>query len=110
MRVSRIGAITPIAAYVGNGEGFLAADPVTQHTEENPAQRPKGKSYSKHREGFQQGGAAVAVGKELQGDGGGQKAIDGKIEPLDKVADGSGDDDFLQRGGVDVFCGGGCHA
>ena len=95
--------------FMGYRQGALAPDTVPQHAEEHPAQGPKGKGHGKHGKGLEQCGTGIAAGEKLLGDGGGQKAIDGKIEPFDKITDGGGDNHFSQRFGADVLCGYACH-
>ncbi|MCY1412144.1 hypothetical protein D9M71_275430 [compost metagenome] len=87
----------------GHRQGSLAADPVAQHAEENPAKGPKREGHGEHRKGLEQRGAGIAAGEELLGDGRGQKAIDGEVEPLDKVADAGGDNHSSQCLRADLF-------
>ena len=71
----------------GHCQCAFAANPVAQHAEENPAQRPECKGHGKHREGFEQGCTGIATGEKLLRNGGGQKTVNREIKPLDEVAD-----------------------
>ncbi|MNL16596.1 hypothetical protein D3C87_1376470 [compost metagenome] len=91
-------------------KGSLAADPVPQHAEENPAKGPKREGHGEYCKGLEQRGTGIAAGEKLLGDGRGQKAVDGEVEPLDEIADAGGHNHFSQRCWADLFCRCACHA
>ena len=47
---------------------------------------------------------------KLLSDGGGQKTVDGEVEPFDEITDGGGDNHFSQRFRADLLYGYACHA
>src|SRR5262249_23620041 len=79
-------------------EGGLAADPVAQVAEDNPAERP---GDEPHREG--QKGEDLAQGHRLLGeeerpkDQGRRRAVEEEVVPLDRRAHGAGDDRLHER-------------
>ena len=89
----------------GERQCAFAADPVAQHAEKQPTQRTKRERHREHCEGLEQRHTGVAAGEELLSDSGGEKAIDCKVEPFDKIADTGRNDDFSQSGRIDLLDG-----
>ena len=87
----------------GDRQHALAPDAVAEDAEDDAAQRTQGERHGEHREGLQQRQGRVARREEQRGDGHGEEAVDGEVEPLDEVADGRGGDHLVQGGRADLL-------
>ena len=70
----------------------FAADPVAEMAEQETAERTRQIADGEHREGVEESGDRIFGGEELPADRRGEEAEDGKIVPLEHIADGPGND------------------
>ena len=70
-----------------DGEHLLPADPVTERTEHQTAERTHDERSREDGEGVQQRRRVVPGGEEVGGDEGGEEAVDREVVPLDGIAD-----------------------
>ena len=82
----------------------LAADPVTEWTEEESAEWTHEERDREDRERAQQACGAVGRREELLGDVGGEESVDGEVVSLDGVADAGHDDRLAERARLDFRC------
>ena len=71
-------------------EQRAASDAVADHAKHEAAERPRAEAQRKHGKGEQLLGGGARLRKELPADVAGEVAVDGKVEPLEDVADQAG--------------------
>jgi hypothetical protein len=88
----------------GRNQRCLAADTVAVMAEDRRADGPRHKTNGVNGEGFERSHQGVGMGKKQLGENqAGDGAVEEEIIPLDRRADGAGDDGPAQLNAVFVF-------